>query len=138
MMFTQYPNPCVSFPFSLQICNAEKLLAKWTQDVDELRNQYHWLLFFSMPKMLRLNHLLREKNPNVEAIVHEISFLCRNDQAAWENAQVVVEVSSGWSETVTRGLGGMQPRMCWYFRATRVHIEFFPTWQVSLHKFVYH
>lgn len=98
------------------------MLDKWMQHVDELRNQYHWLLFFSMPKILRLYHLLRERNPNVKAIVREISFLCRNDLVAWENAQVVVEVSSGWNKT---GLGDMQPRICWYFRATRVHVEFF-------------
>ena len=107
MKFTQYPNPCVSFPFSLQICKAEKLLAKWTQDVDELRNQYHWLLFFSMPKMLRLNHLLWEKNPNVEAIVHEISFLCCNEQAALESIWKMVEVRGykedwpGWENKKT-------------------------------------
>lgn len=83
------------------------MLDEWMQQVDELRNQYHWLLFFSIPKILRLHHLLQEKKPNVEAIVREISFLCRkdqavlccNDQAVWKNAQVVVEVSSGWSET---------------------------------------
>ena len=75
------------------------MLTKWMQQVDELRNQYHWLLFFSVPKMLLLYHLLQEKKPNVEAIVHEISFLCCNEQAAWENARVVVEVSSRWGET---------------------------------------
>ena len=75
------------------------MLDEWMQQVDELRNQYHWLLFFSIPKILRLHHLLQEKKPNVEAIVREISFLCRKDQAVWKNAQVVVEVSSGWSET---------------------------------------
>ena len=75
------------------------MLTEWTERVDELRNQYHWLLFFSVPKILRLHHLLQEKKPNVEAIVREISFLCRNDQAVWKNAQVVVEVSSGWNET---------------------------------------
>ena len=71
------------------------MLTKWVQHVDELRNQYHWLLFFSVPKILRLYHLLQEKNPNVGAIVHDISFLCCNEQAALKNAQVVVEVSSG-------------------------------------------
>ena len=75
------------------------MLTKWMGQVDKLRNQYHWLLFFSVPKMLLLYHLLQEKEPNVEAIVREISFLCCNDQTAWENARVVVKVSSGWSET---------------------------------------
>ena len=84
---------------SFQINEAEKMLAKWVDLVDELRNQYHWLLFFSVPKMLLLYHQLKKETPNLGAIVHEISFLCYNEQAAWKNAQVVVEVSSGWSET---------------------------------------
>lgn len=71
------------------------MLDEWMQQVDELRNQYHWLLFFSVPKMLHLYHLLQEKRPNVEAIVHDISFLCCNEQATWENTRVMVEVSSG-------------------------------------------
>ena len=61
--------------------------------MDELRNQYHWLLFFSVPKLLLLYHLLREKKPNVEAIVHEISFLCSNEQAAWKSTHDLVELS---------------------------------------------
>ena len=75
------------------------MLTRWLQHVDELRNQYKWLLFFSVPKMLLLYHLLQEKNPNLGAIAHEISFLCCNEQAAWKNAQLVVEVSNGWSGT---------------------------------------
>lgn len=71
------------------------MLTRWMQHVDELRNQYHWLLFFSVPKMLLLYHLLQEENSNPWAIVHEISFLCYNEQAAWKNAQVVVKVNSG-------------------------------------------
>lgn len=80
------------------------MLAEWRQHVDELRNQYHWLLFFSMPKILLLYRLLKEENPNLGAIVHGISFLCRNQQAAWKNAQV--EVSSGWNKTEACRAGG--------------------------------
>ena len=58
----------------------------------ELRNQYKWLLFFSVPKLLLLYHLLQEEKPNLEAIVHEISFLCFNTQKAWEST-LMVEVS---------------------------------------------
>ena len=65
------------------------------QSVDELRNKYDWLLFFSLPKLLVLYHLLRAEDPNLEAIVHEISFLCSNEQAAWKGVQAGVEVS--WS-----------------------------------------
>ena len=70
------------------------MLAEWMQLVDELRNQYHWLLFFRMQKMLLLYHQLKEKKPNVEVIVHEISFLCRNEQATWKSVQNMVEVGS--------------------------------------------
>ena len=84
------------------------MLDEWIQHVDKLRAQYHWLLFFSMPKILLLYHLLQEKN--VEAIVREISFLCHNDQAAWENAQVVVEVSGGWNKTEAHRARGHAPQ----------------------------
>ena len=68
----------------------------WVNRVDELRNQYKWLMFFSIPKMLLLYNLLIAKDPNLKAIVHEISFLCCNDQAVWQSVQVAVEVSTMW------------------------------------------
>ena len=72
------------------------------QHVNELRSQYHWLLFFSVPKLLLLYRLLQEKKINVEAIVHEISFLCSNEQASWKNAHDLVEVSG----QLVRGVRG--------------------------------
>ena len=80
------------------------------QHVAELRSQYNWLLFFSVPKLLLLYHQLQEENPSVEAIVHEISFLCSNEQATWKNAHKLVEVSGqlvkidGWIQSNLRGL----------------------------------
>ena len=59
----------------------------------ELRNQFDWLLFFSVPKLLLLYGLLREEGPDLEAIVHEISFLCCNEQATWESVRKIVQVS---------------------------------------------
>ena len=84
------------------------MLAKWIQLVDELRNQYHWLLFFRTPKMLLLYHLLKRKKPNVEAIVQEISFLCHNEQAAWKSVQNMVEVRCGRNKKEAHrvGVGG--------------------------------
>ena len=67
------------------------MLTTWMQSVDELRNQYDWLLFFSMPKLLILYDLLQAERSNLEAIVHEISFLCSNEQADWKS--VLVKVS---------------------------------------------
>ena len=71
------------------------MLATWLQSVDELRAKYDWLLFFSVPKLLILYHLLQVEDPNLETIVHEISFLCSNEQAAWKGVCMKVEVS--WS-----------------------------------------
>ena len=65
------------------------------QRVDKLRNQYDWLLFFRVPKLLLLYHLLQAENPNAGTIMHEISFLCSSEQAAWESTWEKVEVSSG-------------------------------------------
>ena len=72
------------------------LLTRWEQQMTELRHQYKWLLFFSVPKLLLLYHLLQEENPNLEAIVHEIIFLCSNTQEAWESALKMVKVSGQW------------------------------------------
>ena len=59
-------------------------LESWRNRVIELRSQYDWLLFFSIPKILRLYKLLSAKDlePNLQLdrIVHEISFLCKNNQ----------------------------------------------------------
>ena len=68
------------------------MLTTWMQHVTKLRNQYDWLLFFSVPKMLLLYHLLQDEKPNLEAIVHEISFLCSNEQATMESIQKRVKV----------------------------------------------
>ena len=74
----------------------EKMLTIWTKHLNELRSQHDWLLFFSMPKLLLLYHLIRKEAPNLEAIVHEISFLCSNEQAAWKSTHELVKVSNGW------------------------------------------
>ena len=71
-------------------------LIKWMDSVDKLRTKYDWLLCFSMPKLLLLYHLLQAEDPNLDAIMHEISFLCSNEPGDWEGIQVEVEVS--WSE----------------------------------------
>ena len=62
----------------------------------ELRNDYKWLLFFSVPKLLLLYHLLQDQN--LAAIVHEISFLFSNTQVSWESVLVDPEVKSRQGE----------------------------------------
>ena len=96
---TTEPVPLLPFSplFPLQVHETERILTKWMERVAELRNEYKWLLFFSVPKLLLLYHLLQDQN--LAAIVHEISFLFSNTQASWESA--VVEVNS------RRGEGGI-------------------------------
>ena len=84
--------PLPLLPPSLQVSETEMMLTKWMQSVSELRDQYNWLLFFSMPKLLHLSHLLQEETLNMELIVHEISFLCCNEQATLKSVQKMVEV----------------------------------------------
>lgn len=71
------------------------MLNTWLQHVNKLRNQYEWLLFFRVPKLLLLYNLLQAEHPNVGAIMHEINFLCSDEQAAWESTWKMVEVSNG-------------------------------------------
>ena len=79
----------------------------------ELRKKYRWLLFFSVPKLLLLYHLLREQN--LAAIVHEISFLFSNTQASLESAEV--EVNGGWESVKDRIGEGREAtmHMTWIF-----------------------
>ena len=81
------------------------LLTEWIQHVAALRNKYDWLLFFKVPKLLLLYHLLTAKDPNLEAIMHEISFLCSNKQEAWERTLEMVKVGRGIREMGTEGKG---------------------------------
>lgn len=69
------------------------MLTTWMHSVDELRAKYDWLLFFSVPKLLLLYHLLQAEDPNVDAIMHEISFLCSNERGDWKGTRVEVKVS---------------------------------------------
>lgn len=106
------PSPLsLSLPSS-QVHETEKMLTNWMQRVAELRSQYDWLLFFSVPKLLLVYHLLQEGN--VEGIVHEISFLCSNEQDAWKSAQVEVKVRAEREGNDNDTSNYIVPRQCWY------------------------
>ena len=64
----------------------EATLISWTNEVEKLRSEFSWLLFFGVPKLLRLYQLFSEdQEDNVDhlrQIVHEISFLCANTSEA--------------------------------------------------------
>ena len=50
------------------------------------------MLFFSVPKLLLLYSLVDEKEPNISAIVAEISFLFENSSEVREKLTTVLEV----------------------------------------------
>lgn len=96
LLITKHTHPhrhfgCAASPPS-QVHETNELLKTWMQRVDELRNQYNWLLFFSVPKLLLLYNLMRAEIRNLEAIVHEISFLCSNEQGSRKSTRELVEV----------------------------------------------
>jgi hypothetical protein len=74
----------------------EIILTTWTHEVANLRKEFSWLLFFSVPKLLRLYRLLSEEQENMDVhlkrIVHEISFLCVNNAEARRRMNIKVQV----------------------------------------------
>jgi len=108
-LFFHLSLPAFLFIFSSKVHVTEVKLRTWMQRVTELRSQYNWLLFFRVPKLLLLYHLLIVEHPYVEAIVHEISFLFSHDQDAWKSARKMVEVR--WKEGMEE-----KSRMAWISR----------------------
>lgn len=57
----------------------------WSQNIDRLLLKHHWLLLFSLPKLLKLSQLLISAfQPDYDAnkIMHEIGFLFRSEVKA--------------------------------------------------------
>ena len=78
-----------------RVRKTEVHLENWKKRVTELRSQYDWLLFFSIQKILRLYKLVsvcEERDKQLDKIVAEISFLCKNDVATRQNLKQRVKV----------------------------------------------
>ncbi len=78
-----------------RVRETEVNLESWKKRVTELRSQYDWLLFFSIQKILRLYKLVsvcEERHEQLDEIVAEISFLCKNDEATRQNLKQRVKV----------------------------------------------
>ena len=74
---------------------AEEALDAWIHKAAELRSQYPWLLYFSVPRMLRLYRLIvpTTSDEAIEfRIVHEVSFLNISHPAASEEMKQWVQV----------------------------------------------
>ena len=71
-------------------------LTQWTEKVAELRNCYSWLLYYSIPKMMKLYQLIHsDKHPEhekVAKIVQDVSFLVDNTPQQREKLKIGVKV----------------------------------------------
>lgn len=91
--------PCTINPEDAEdrVKETEVILQTWTHEVEKLRSEFSWLLFFGVPKLLRLYRLLSEEQENTDVhlkqIVHEISFLCINNVDTRKRMNVKVQVS---------------------------------------------
>ena len=68
----------------------------WTHEVSNLRNQYTWLLYFSVPKMLRLYSFVSfpdlQGEDVVDRLLHEISFLAVTNTAETQKLRLGIQV----------------------------------------------
>lgn len=64
----------------IRVFEVQNAVEEWEQEVSELRSQYAWLLYFSIPKMLLLFKLLKSRSQSIDAIVHEVSFIVYNQK----------------------------------------------------------
>jgi hypothetical protein len=90
-----------------EVQQMQLLVTRWNHEVSDLRARYTWLLYFSVPKMLRLYHLIHspreEMEVKVKMIVHEVSFLVKSQpEERTELAEGVEVRGRGWEG----GLGG--------------------------------
>ena len=75
------PVPCSSHKDQVDrmVQDTQKLVTTWTHEVSNLRNEYTWLIYFSMPKMLHLYGFIMsvrlEGDDKIDRLLHEISFL---------------------------------------------------------------
>ena len=88
---------CVLFScLFMQVKQMEDKLDGWSQDLDRLLLEHHWLLLFSLPKLLKLSKLLISAfQPHFDAkkIMHELGFLFRSDVKARKRVMGPIKVS---------------------------------------------
>lgn len=95
-----------------EVQRTQLLITEWNHEVSELQARYTWLLYFSVPKMLLLYHLICSsgiEGENVDKIVHEVSILMINEPTEREKLMEGTLVSGERSVT-----------------AIAVHVTFFP------------
>ena len=77
----------------LEVIDTQKAVREWQKEISELRSNYTWLLYFSIPKMLLLYRHIKSHSHDIDAIVHEVSFVVYNQEIERRDLQCGVEVS---------------------------------------------
>ena len=87
-------NSCVlkSSNICTQLETIEQELNDWRRKLAVLHAQYDWLLFLSVPKVLKIYGLLMQRKPAFQ-VTSDISFLFNNDPSAMEAVRNAVEVA---------------------------------------------
>ena len=75
-----------------QLETIEQEVNDWRSKLAVLHAQYDWLLFLSVPKVLKIYGLLMQKKPSAFQVTSDISFLFNNDPSAMEAVRNAVEV----------------------------------------------
>lgn len=69
---------------------------EWSQSVDRLLLKHHWLLLFSLPKLLRLSKLLKrafQTDDGAKEVMLEIGFLFCSDMKSREKVLDAIKVT---------------------------------------------
>lgn len=96
------PIPCSSSKADVDrmVQDTQQLVTTWTHDVSNLRNQYPWLLYFSVPKLLHLYSLIMstqlEGDDKIDRLLHEISFLAVTHRAETSKLRQGIQVCGHW------------------------------------------
>ena len=84
---------CSSILHRGQVDEARESLDAWKRQVEEWHNQYPHLLFFSVPKLLRLHeHLFNAPQPDENSIANGITFFFHSSEAARNQLKSSVKV----------------------------------------------
>lgn len=71
---------------------AAETLSEWEKEVAQLRSQYEQLLFFTIPKLLHLYHMITAPELNLDGITQEVSFLFQNEPDVRQKLKNAVKV----------------------------------------------
>ena len=92
----------LSYTFT-QVTHMEVIKMKWSKAVSEMRTQYQWLMFLSLPKQLVLYQRIRQYQENefenkIDSIMQELLFLISMHPTIRGKLKGLVQVSkNSWA-----------------------------------------